>query len=164
MRVSPVRHHAGDRHAPFLADFLGNCAIAFAICPLMRQKSAIRYFGPALRFPGMLCSRSQRVEVPMGTLLGLCLACSIGLYAVDAAAQSRGDHDTFHEWYRGLRSPEGEGCCNERDCQPVASRYTPDGPEGAFVLEILIRNRWGQSSQGPDPPAIIPRRRRACLL
>jgi hypothetical protein len=41
-----VRHHAGDRHASFLADFLGNCAIAFAICPLMLQKCAFRYFGP----------------------------------------------------------------------------------------------------------------------
>jgi hypothetical protein len=78
----------------------------------------------------------------MGALLALCVACTIGLYAIDAAAQSRGDHDTFHEWYQGLRSPEGEGCCNERDCHPVASRYTPEGPEGAWVLEILIRNRW----------------------
>ena len=30
----------------FLADFLGNCAIAFPIRPLMRQKCAFRYFGP----------------------------------------------------------------------------------------------------------------------
>ena len=37
----------GDQHASFLADFLGNCAIAFPICPLMRQKCAFRYFGPA---------------------------------------------------------------------------------------------------------------------
>jgi len=29
-----------------LADFLGNCAIAFPICPLMLQKCAFRYFGP----------------------------------------------------------------------------------------------------------------------
>jgi hypothetical protein len=41
-----VRHHAGDWHAAFLADFLGNCASAFAICPLMLQKCAFRYFGP----------------------------------------------------------------------------------------------------------------------
>jgi hypothetical protein len=26
-RVSTARHHAADRHASFLADFLGNCAI-----------------------------------------------------------------------------------------------------------------------------------------
>jgi hypothetical protein len=30
--MSTMRHHAGDRHASFLADFLGNCAIAFPIC------------------------------------------------------------------------------------------------------------------------------------
>jgi hypothetical protein len=29
-----------------LADLLGNCAIVFLICPLMRQKCAFRYFGP----------------------------------------------------------------------------------------------------------------------
>ena len=44
-RVSTVRQHTGDLHASFLADFLGNCAIAFPICPLMRQKCAFRYFG-----------------------------------------------------------------------------------------------------------------------
>ena len=78
----------------------------------------------------------------MVALLALCVTCSISLYAIDAAAQSRGDHDTFHKWYQGLRSPEGEGCCNERDCHPVASRYAAEGPEGSWVLEILIRNRW----------------------
>jgi hypothetical protein len=29
-----------------LADFLGNCAIEFAICPLMLEKCVFRYFGP----------------------------------------------------------------------------------------------------------------------
>jgi hypothetical protein len=29
-----------------LADFLGNCFIAFPICPLTLQKCAFRYFGP----------------------------------------------------------------------------------------------------------------------
>ena len=78
----------------------------------------------------------------MRALTALCIACSIGLYGLDAAAQGRGDHDTFHTWYRGLKSPEGEGCCNERDCHPVAFRYEAAGPQGAWVLEILIRNRW----------------------
>jgi hypothetical protein len=27
-----------------------------------------------------------------------------------------------HEWYTGLRSPDGMSCCNERDCRPVAYR------------------------------------------
>jgi hypothetical protein len=78
----------------------------------------------------------------MRVLTTYCIAGSIGLFAVNAAAQGRGDHDTFHTWYQGLRSPEGESCCNARDCHPVASRYTPVGPEGAWVLEILIRSRW----------------------
>jgi hypothetical protein len=72
----------------------------------------------------------------------LCVVCLLSLPTADAIGQGRGDHDTFHHWYRGLKSPEGEGCCNERDCHPVASRYAAEGPEGAWVLEILIRNRW----------------------
>jgi hypothetical protein len=32
-----------------LADFLGNCFIAFPICPLTLQKCAFRYFGPDRR-------------------------------------------------------------------------------------------------------------------
>jgi len=31
-----------------------------------------------------------------------------------------------HEWYTGLRSPEGMSCCNERDCRPVAYRINPE--------------------------------------
>jgi hypothetical protein len=27
-----------------------------------------------------------------------------------------------HEWYRGLQSPSGIPCCDERDCRPVAYR------------------------------------------
>jgi hypothetical protein len=54
--LSTVRHHAGDRPASFLADFLGNCAIAFPICPLMLQKCAFRYFGPTIILPGLASS------------------------------------------------------------------------------------------------------------
>jgi hypothetical protein len=31
-----------------------------------------------------------------------------------------------HDWYTGLRSPNGVSCCNERDCRPVAYRIDPD--------------------------------------
>ena len=31
-----------------------------------------------------------------------------------------------HEWYTGLRSPDGMSCCNERDCRPVAYRVNRD--------------------------------------
>ena len=92
----------------------------------------------------------------MRALTALCIACSIGLYGLDAAAQGRGDHDTFHTWYRGLKSPEGEGCCNERDCHPVAFRYEAAGPQGAWVLEILIRNRWVKVPQDRILPLSSP--------
>ena len=78
----------------------------------------------------------------MRALTAVCVAWSIGLHGLDVCAQDRGDHDAFHAWYRGLKSPEGEGCCNEQDCHPVASRYTGAGPEGGGALEILILNRW----------------------
>ena len=31
-----------------------------------------------------------------------------------------------HDWYTGLRSPDGTSCWNERDCRPVAYRINPD--------------------------------------
>jgi hypothetical protein len=86
----------------------------------------------------------------------LCVACFLGLLMAAAFAQDRGDHDTFHLWYRGLKSPEGQGCCNERDCHPVASRYTAEGPEGGWVLEILIRNRWVKVPQDRILPVSSP--------
>ncbi len=49
--MSTVRHHAGDRHASFWADFLGNFVVSFPISPLMRPKWTVRYFGPTRR-PG----------------------------------------------------------------------------------------------------------------
>jgi hypothetical protein len=59
-----VRHHAGDRHASFLADFLGNFVVLFPICPLMRQKCTFRYFGPI--------SRVKQDEACPGNTLGYC--------------------------------------------------------------------------------------------
>jgi hypothetical protein len=43
-----------------------------------------------------------------------------------------------HDWYTGLRSPDGMSCCNERDCRPVAYRINPDtGRE-----EIKANGAW----------------------
>jgi len=61
--------------------------------------------------------------------------------AVSATAQTHGDHDTFHSWYRSLRSPEGDSCCNEKDCHPVEHQYV-EAPDGGWILEILIGGRW----------------------
>jgi hypothetical protein len=59
-RVSTVRYDAGDRHASFLADFLGNCAIPFPICPLMLQKCAFRYFRPEMSVLALRDGQSSR--------------------------------------------------------------------------------------------------------
>lgn len=76
----------------------------------------------------------------MRALLALCLAACCALSATGFTAEPPGGHDAFHSWYRGLRSPEGDSCCNEKDCHPVDSRYAT--VDGARTLEISIRGRW----------------------
>lgn len=69
--------------------------------------------------------------------LGLaCVLCSEG-----AVAETSGGHDAFHGWYETLKSPEGESCCNAKDCHPVNSRYV-EGSAGDWILEIRIGERW----------------------
>ena len=78
----------------------------------------------------------------MRVLFVLCLAPSLAMCAPEVMAQAESGHETFHRWYQGLKSPEGESCCNEKDCHPVDSRYVAGGVDGPWTLEILIRNRW----------------------
>jgi len=68
------------------------------------------------------------------------LASGLALLPAALMAEGRTGHDAFHEFYRGLKSPEGESCCNERDCHPVEGRFVPQG--SAYMLEILIGKRW----------------------
>jgi hypothetical protein len=45
-----------------------------------------------------------------------------------------------HDWYTGLRAPDGSLCCNQRDCHKLdwsQVRRTPDGE-----LELLIEGHW----------------------
>jgi hypothetical protein len=88
-------------------------------------------------------------EALMHALLTLCLAASCALSATGLAAQTRGGHDAFHSWYQGLKSPEGDSCCNEKDCHPVDSRHV-EGAPGEWILEIRIGGRWV-----PVPPQRI---------
>jgi len=78
----------------------------------------------------------------MDTLLAWCLASLLALMPSSLMAQGRGGHEAFHEFYRGLKSPEGESCCNEKDCHPVEGRFVPVGQGRTFALEILIGARW----------------------
>ncbi|MGH6897705.1 MAG: hypothetical protein ACREJ5_14370 [Geminicoccaceae bacterium] len=56
------------------------------------------------------------------------------MVATAASAFPAGSHD----WYTGLRSPDGMSCCNERDCRPVAYRINRDtGRE-----EIQANGAW----------------------
>ncbi len=78
--------------------------------------------------------------MPMRALIAACFALPITICS-PAMAQGGSDHDAFHYFYQGLRSPEGESCCNERDCHPVVSQYLAEA-DGTWTLEILIHNRW----------------------
>jgi hypothetical protein len=50
----------------------------------------------------------------------------VALIAVIVAPAAFSVPAVAHEWYTGLRSPDGMSCCNERDCRPVAYRINPD--------------------------------------
>jgi hypothetical protein len=76
----------------------------------------------------------------MRFMLAICCAAPLVLAAADGRGQDAGGHDRFHYWYRGLKTPEGDSCCNEKDCHPVDSRYAP--ADGKWVLEISIGGHW----------------------
>ncbi len=78
----------------------------------------------------------------MRALLAPCLAFHAALWPASVMAQTRPGHDAFHSWYQGLKSPEGESCCNEKDCHPVEGRFVPTEIPGQIALEIRIDGRW----------------------
>ncbi len=71
-----------------------------------------------------------------------CAAFVLTLWTTAAMAQARPGHETFHEFYKRLKSPEGESCCNEKDCHPVDGRFVREGADGRFALEIRIEGHW----------------------
>src|SRR6516162_6149779 len=79
---------------------------------------------------------------PMRALTAVCVAWSIGLYGLDACAQDRGGHDAFHAWYRGLKSPEGEGRCDERALNSPSSKPPIGiGPDLIILSPVRCRAR-----------------------
>jgi hypothetical protein len=72
----------------------------------------------------------------------LCIAFLLPMHASGLMAQPDDGHAKFHEWYRGLKSPEGESCCNDKDCHPVDARFVRAESNGSVVLEIRIGGRW----------------------
>jgi hypothetical protein len=58
-------------------------------------------------------------EIYTMRLVVILIAMTVALAAFSVPARA-------HEWYTGLRSPDGMSCCNQRDCRPVAYRMNPD--------------------------------------
>jgi hypothetical protein len=82
----------------------------------------------------------------------------VALVAVIVAPAAFSVPAVAHEWYTGLRSPDGMSCCSERDCRPVAYRINPDtGRE-----EINANGAWHPVEY--DIAVLLARWRFACLL
>ena len=60
------------------------------------------------------------------------------LPAVALAAAAAVGPAGAHDWYRGLESPSGLRCCEERDCRPVPYRLNAE----AGREEIEANGRW----------------------
>jgi hypothetical protein len=45
-----------------------------------------------------------------------------------------------HDWYSGLRAPDGSPCCGETDCHKLDSSQVRRAPDGR--LELLIVGHW----------------------
>jgi hypothetical protein len=45
-----------------------------------------------------------------------------------------------HDWYTGLRAPDGSLCCNQRDCHELDWSQVRRAPDGE--LEVLIEGHW----------------------
>src|SRR5690349_8414432 len=73
--------------------------------------------------------------------LFLAIGLLLGFGPCGATGQTNSGHDELHYWYKTLRSPEGESCCNEKDCHPVEGRFVKT-EASEWVLEIRIGNRW----------------------
>jgi hypothetical protein len=52
-----------------------------------------------------------------------------------------------HDWYTGLKTPNGVSCCNQGDCRPVGHRYSPEGGH-----EVDLEGLWVHV----DPQVILP--------
>lgn len=57
-----------------------------------------------------------------------------------------------HDWYSGLKSPAGERCCNEQDCEPVGHRYN----RATGRLELDIQGVWVPIDTAKLVPALSP--------
>jgi hypothetical protein len=73
---------------------------------------------------------------------GPALAVLLLLAAAPAAA---------HEWYTGLKSNDGESCCNERDCAPTPMCIGGAGHEGLLLGGICFPVPWDKVLDVPSP-------------
>jgi hypothetical protein len=83
---------------------------------------------------------------PFVTITGVTAALAIAtLSSLSLPAAS-------HDWYSGLRAPDGSLCCSDRDCHELQWSEVRRSADGA--LELMIGGRWL-----PVPfEAILPQR------
>jgi hypothetical protein len=78
----------------------------------------------------------------MRWLMSLCLGSLLAFAPSGVLGEVKRGHDELHFWYKDLKSPEGESCCNEKDCHRVEGRFVEPGGVGPWSLEIRIGSRW----------------------
>lgn len=60
----------------------------------------------------------------------LCLLC------LPAAAED--GHAMFHAYYQNWLNADGQGCCNNQDCHPIADKDVREVP----TLEVRVGGEW----------------------
>ena len=92
------RQRRAQAEAPFSAEFRDSCASAFSLCPLMRQKWAVRYFWPLC-----LLRKQPTYIVPSGPSLdggNSWAAAGLSCVRISRACSSAARYDVKN---RGLR-------------------------------------------------------------
>jgi hypothetical protein len=71
---------------------------------------------------------------------------SVAIVALLSAAPANA-----HDWYTDLKSPQGESCCNGRDCAPVPICVGSNGHEGLQLDTLCFPIPWPKVLDVPSP-------------
>ena len=87
----------------------------------------------------------------MSTLLERAALAAVLLIGLMTIAFSHEAHESYAEWYNGLRSPTGASCCSVSDCRTTEMRVRDGG------YEVWIDDRFGvrPPKWTPVPPEAI---------
>jgi hypothetical protein len=76
----------------------------------------------------------------------MCTTAALVVCSILSAAPARG-----HDWYTGLKSPEGKSCCNGHDCARVPLCIGASGHEGLELKGVCFPIPWDKVLDVPSP-------------